>query len=290
MSARIDDSEVKGLLRVWRGGDGGSLAPLLQALSLYIYNYPRVVFGSPPDRCGDFYEYVRERIETILQGYRESPAKFLTWFTVVLRNRYLNFVREMKTKTRLESGITLVSLDSETPGGRSLHEVVGDSFPDREGGAGDERLVDAVVRELKDSQRVYFHLYFIESLRPEDVAFLSIYLNRPVSALLGGLSEVRRSMEEKYRLRSRLSRRLNELYFELLAAQKEKDHERAGKVKKKREKVFNDFKRVKLNPSYESISKFLRLPIGTVSTGIMRMKKAAAAFLEEEKHETVPVS
>jgi hypothetical protein len=97
-------------------------------------------------------------------------------------------------------------------------------------------------------------------------------------------------MEEKYRLRSRLSRRLNELYFALLAAQKEKDPEKAAKVKKKREKVFIDYNRTKLNPSYESISKFLRLPLGTVSTGIMRMKKAAAAFLEEETRETMPVS
>jgi hypothetical protein len=61
-------------------------------------------------------------------------------------------------------------------------------------------------------------------------------------------------------------------------------------VKKKREKVFIEYKRVKLNPAYESIAKFLRLPIGTVSTGIMRMKRAATAYLGEEKHETLPVS
>jgi DNA-directed RNA polymerase specialized sigma24 family protein len=295
MSVRVDDAAVKELLRRFREGDGKSLSSALDALSLYIYNYPRIVFGSPPDQCGDFYEYILERFETILLGYRESPAKFLTWFTVVLRNRYLNFVRERKTKAKHESRVTVVSIDSAASCGRSLHEVIGDSRWGHEGAdAGEAALVDRIVRDLKDTHRVYFHLFFVESVRPEDIAFLSIFLNRPVSALLRGLREIRLSMEEKYRLKSRLNRRLNELYFELLAAQKEKNEERVRKVKKKREKVFIEYKRVKLNPAYETISKFLGLPIGTVSTGIMRMKRAAAVFLEEgemeERHETLPIS
>jgi DNA-directed RNA polymerase specialized sigma24 family protein len=290
MSVRVDDAAVKELLRRFREGDERSLSSALHALSLYIYNYPRIVFGSAPDQCGDFYEYILERFETILKGYSESPAKFLTWFTVVLRNRYLNFVRERKTKTKLESRVTVLSLDSASFGGKSLHEVIGDARWGHEGGnAGEAALVDRIVRDLKDTHRVYFHLFFVESVRPEDIAFLSIFLNRPVSALLGGLREIRLSMEEKYRLKSRLNRRLNELYFELLAAQKEKNEEKARKVKKKREKVFIEYKRVKLNPAYESISKFLGLPIGTVSTGIMRMKRAAAPLLGKENHETLPV-
>ena len=46
MGARVDDAAVKELLRRFRGGDRRSLSEALQALSLYVYNYPRIVFCS----------------------------------------------------------------------------------------------------------------------------------------------------------------------------------------------------------------------------------------------------
>ena len=59
--------------------------------------------------------------------------------------------------------------------------------------------------------------------------------------------------------------------------------------KKKRNKVLEEYRRVKLTPSYESLSHFLGFPIGTVSTGIMRMKGAVRNYLKEHNNEEMQV-
>jgi hypothetical protein len=97
-------------------------------------------------------------------------------------------------------------------------------------------------------------------------------------------------MAEKYRVKNRLYRRLNALYYEILRNQKEKNQSIVEKAKKKRNKVLDEYRRVKMNPSYESIAKFLGLPIGTVSSGILRMKKDVKYYLEEHYHEKMSVS
>jgi hypothetical protein len=96
---------------------------------------------------------------------------------------------------------------------------------------------------------------------------------------------IRNSMVEKYRIRNRLSKKLSDLYYELLKHQKEGDITAAERIKKKRENVLEEYRRVKLNPSYETIARFLEYPIGTVSTGIKRMKSAVKSYLKEHFHE-----
>ncbi len=89
----MPDSRIKEAVNTFKKGNEKSYALLIEMLSGYIYNYPRVAFGMNVDTCGDFFEYVLTRMKPILNGYRETDAKFSTWFTVVLRNRYLNTLR-----------------------------------------------------------------------------------------------------------------------------------------------------------------------------------------------------
>ena len=102
MKSRLPDSRIKKAVNSYKKGDEKSYTLLIEMLSKFIYNYPRVAFGMNTDICGDFFEYVLARMKAILNGYRETDAKFITWFTVVLRNRYLNFVRAKKLKNRVE--------------------------------------------------------------------------------------------------------------------------------------------------------------------------------------------
>jgi DNA-directed RNA polymerase specialized sigma24 family protein len=299
MGDRIEDRVVKEALGRYRDGDDGRFHEVVEMISHYIYNYPRIVFGADRDVCGGFYEYVLARMKEILGGYRVTGAKFLTWLTVVLRNRYLNYLREAKGSGGIEAKVRVVSLDGEygsrarggAPGDtRSLYDVVGDRrylWTERCGGY--DELLEGIVRNIRESQRVYFHLYFIDTIRPEDMAFLAIQLDRPVSRILEGVRSVRGSMEEKYRLKWRLEHRLNALFYDLLHGQRDGKGDLVGRLKNRQAKLVKDYERVKLNPSYESIAKFLGLPVGTVSTGIMRMKKSVQSRLEETGYEKMQV-
>ena len=79
---------------------------------------------------------------------------------MVLRNRYYNFTRAEKARRRLENETGCVSLDAAPDGAQSLYGVLGDG---REYGSASveefDRMVDRIVANLKDRQRVFFHLY-----------------------------------------------------------------------------------------------------------------------------------
>lgn len=281
MKQLIPDRKVKELLRSFRGGDRDCFGEILRLVSPYVYNYPRIAFGADEDRCGDFYEYVLVRLKKILSCYGESETMFVTWFTVVLRNRYLNHLRETGGGA---PAVDLLSLD----GGRNLYNFLSESrdlVVHQSTGLG--RLVERVVAGLNERQRLYFHLYYLETLRPEDLGFMAITLGRTPREVLRGLEQVRSSMAGRYRARDRLSAKLGGLYLQVLRSQKEHQDERAEMYRRRRDRVLEEFQRVKLNPSYESIARFLDVPLGTVSTGISRMKKAAQVIIKEHADEAM---
>jgi RNA polymerase sigma factor (sigma-70 family) len=96
MKCTIPDEKIKLLIQNCLEGDKSRYPSIVRMLTPYIYNYPRIVFGTDLDTCADFYEYILRRLEKILTKYSDTGARFVTWFTVVLRNRYLNYLRERR--------------------------------------------------------------------------------------------------------------------------------------------------------------------------------------------------
>ncbi len=291
MKDRIPDAKIKELIRNYKGGNEESYISIVKMLSLYTYNYPRIVFSSDLDVCGDFYEYILVRLKDILVAYKESEVRFVTWFTVVLRNSYLNFVREKKSKYLMKEPLDFLSFDFQTEKSQSLYNVVSDK---KDYMSSNKKLYDAliddIIKNLKDRQRIFFHLYYIDTLRPEDIGFLSIFLEQSVRDILVGIDRIKNSMIERYEIKNILLQRLNILFYNIVRFQKAGNELEALKLKKKRDKVLEEYRRVKLNPSYKSLSQFLKLPLGTVSTGILRMKNSVKQYLKEYHYEEMPVS
>jgi RNA polymerase sigma factor (sigma-70 family) len=262
----------------------------MNILSPYIYNFPRVVFGADSDRCGDFYEYIFRRLEKILEGYRQTEAKFVTWFAVVLRNRYLNFLRERKLNPGPDSGFGLISLDYRGANEQSLHNLIaeGRDFVHSTQESYDG-LIERILKELIPRQRVFFHLYFIEAIRPDDALFLSVTLSRSIRETLSGLNRLKESIVTRYRRRQSKLERLNMLYRQILQSQEKQDTDGTLRLKEIRDRVLVEYRRIKMHPSYRSIAAFLDAPLGTVSTGIARMKRAVGAILQELYHEKLPL-
>jgi len=290
MKKRIADDKIKTLLRQYNTGETQCYSQILNLLSLYIYNFPRIVFCAPDDQCGEFYEYMIVRLRNILKIYRESDAKFITWLTVVLRNRYFNYLRGQKNKGSVEEAYGIVSLDFRNEHEHNLYNLLPDSriyVHEGSGRYGD--YIDRIVSDLGKSQRVFFHLYFIENLRREDIGFLAVTLDRTVRDVLIGINKVRSSMLRKYEMKHEHLSKLNVLHCAILQGQRAGNEQEVHRLKVKREKILEEYRRVKLNPSYESIARFLDVPVGTVSTGISRMKSAVRGILKEQYDEKLSV-
>lgn len=93
----LDDQKIIPLLKRYLAGEKCVLESLHQEVAVFIYNFPRLVYKSDEDSCGDFYLYMRERLETILEQWNESLcSSFSLWFVTILRHRYLDFCRWRK--------------------------------------------------------------------------------------------------------------------------------------------------------------------------------------------------
>lgn len=288
MKSAIPDRRVKELIRRYKGGEEDCFASLVQDLSPYIYNYPRIAFCAEPDMCGDFYEYLLERLEGIIKAYRETEAKFVTWFTVVLRNRYLNFMRKNRNQRFIENCYDFLSFDYLINDSHNLYDRIHDdrsylsSYKQRY-----DTIVDNIVKVLNKRQRMFFHLYYVETVRPEDIGFLSIFLGMAARDILLKIDQIRDSIVEKYRAKSELLQKLNMLYLSIVKNQELCNRSAVGKLKEKRQKLLEQYDRIKLTPSYESLAQFLSMPLGTISTGVARMKNAVKCYLKEYCHEEV---
>jgi RNA polymerase sigma factor (sigma-70 family) len=289
MKNRIPDAKIKGYIRDYKSGEEKSYSLVVNMISQYIYNYPRIVFSSDADICGDFYEYVLLRLKEIINAYRETEAKFVTWFTVVLRNRYFNYLREKRSRYILKESIDLLSFDLHNERAQDLYNIVGDPRDYSSTGVKEyNELVDNIVRNLKDRQRVFFHLYYIDTLRPEDLGFLAIYLGKEFRNVLMGIDRIKGSMVDRYEFKRALLQKLSELFYVIRRCQKKGDDTEVKEFRKKRDTLLHEYRRVKLNPSYKSISEFLRTPMGTVSSGILRMKQNVKQILKELHYEEMP--
>ncbi|MFW6139049.1 MAG: RNA polymerase sigma factor [Spirochaetota bacterium] len=286
----IPDRKIKKLIQVYKNGDNNAYLKVVDLLSAYVYHYPRMVYSVDHDICGGYYEYILARLKKILSGYTESEAQFITWFTVVLRRRYLNFIREKKQDHLVKENYRFLSFDLINENSPGLYNLVSDNrnYHYSEG-EGVSELVDKIVRELNHNHRVFFHLYYIETLRPEDIGFLAASLNRSVQQIVRGLDSIRNSMVVKYRSRNLLLQKLTTVYQNILNAQREGNREEVSRYRKKQSRLLNEYRSLKLNPTYRSLADFLNVPPGTVSTGISRMKEAVRKCLKGYAHERMQI-
>ena len=286
----ISDTKIKECMRSYQSGETAVFSNIVQLLSLYIYNYPRIVFAVDPDCCSEFYEYMLSRLRKVLNSYRETDAKFTTWFTVVLRSRYINFIRERSLKNDQNVDFSAFSLDYRNDNKQSLYNLIAErkDFLQSDCAFYDE-LVERIVSHLNHKQRVFFHLYFIDSLRPEDVVFLSFSLGRSIADVLHDIGRLKETVVKRYERKNESFGKLNQYYRELISAQLRDDRHAMFRIRKKRASAIEEYRRIKIHPSYEGLAIFLEMPLGTVSTGISRMKGAVRNILEELYHEKLPL-
>ena len=100
----IDDIEIKRLVLEYREqGTDALLEAVQKTVSRLIMDYPLRVFFRNADDCSDYYIYVCSSLPRVLKGYRQTRALFTTWFIVVLRNLYLNWLNKSEDKEKIVS-------------------------------------------------------------------------------------------------------------------------------------------------------------------------------------------
>jgi len=100
---RLDNEKLEVLLARYREGEREVIADIRKEIDLFVYNFPRVCYRDDSDVCGDFYLYVFERIERLLEEWDpQRRVPFASWFVLQLRYLYKGF-RLIRKKEEFES-------------------------------------------------------------------------------------------------------------------------------------------------------------------------------------------
>ncbi len=99
----LNDKEVKKFINHFQKTQKG-FEKIKEILSNFIYQFPAIAFECYDDDIkGDFYLYVLDRLKKTISNYKiQNKSQFKTYFYLVLRRFYLNFIHsqnENKTES-----------------------------------------------------------------------------------------------------------------------------------------------------------------------------------------------
>jgi len=91
----MEDQKIKEIIRKYKE-EKIDFKTVLENLSDFIVNFPKIGFSVfDEDICSDYYVYVLDRLPKIIKDYNENEnATFKTFFYLVLRRQYLNFIKQ----------------------------------------------------------------------------------------------------------------------------------------------------------------------------------------------------
>ena len=203
---RLNDKKIKSLIREWRESshDSKTLSSFRKETELYIYNFPRLAYRKDKDFCGDFYLYVLERLESILNNVPEKlEILFQTWFNYVLRNKLIDFSR-----TQRHSTLKTLSIEDyqDTVPVNAFHEESEDIGELKE-----------ALNALDPLNRLLIKFYFLpENLFPDELQFATEHFKMSYKDILSIQQSLISSHFQQIKNIRAISAKLNELYSQIL--------------------------------------------------------------------------
>ncbi len=157
---QLHDRKIKSIIREWQQQEKDPefiLSHFKKEVELYIYNFPRLAYKKDLDECSEFYLYVLDQLESIINNYPlEADIQFKTWFNYVLRNKFLDYYHKNK-----KNKVAPLSLDDYE------EELTAQTFTDEQC---DFAGLKQGLNALGPHDRLLIKLYYLpESIDQEDL-------------------------------------------------------------------------------------------------------------------------
>ena len=269
--------------RYYETGDPDVLKKLEDKLNWLIYTYPGKAYGDE-ERGAEFYEFMRPRIGEIIEKGRNISVRFLSWFAVVMRNRYFNMLEHYKSRQYLQRSAPPLSYEGVA---MFLAEKLSPLFPTGEGGSVCENINQLlrerpraavimkfrhpVLLEESDCQRYAAYHRFDQRTYQRTVELLK----RENQQFFSRVSQLKEKEGEVYLIIENLE------YELLLAAEQEEIMELESRLRKKKEQLENVRKKLetaKERPTHRQVAKIL----GMNYNSYYHQYRQTAKYLREE--------
>ncbi len=158
--------------------DSGSLFRLIiTKVEPYIRNYPQLAFRKTnEDLKSDFFVYIYERFEGILEKFDNNLGKFSIYLSIKLKNYFLNYIRRAKVMNKIKSINYEIDTASEAifKDSYNLELNVSEREIYVEEKSREKSLLDNLKRE--PFRYLCIKLYFFDLFTEKDFSMLMSYL------------------------------------------------------------------------------------------------------------------
>ncbi|MEN2997495.1 MAG: hypothetical protein ABDH28_00425 [Brevinematia bacterium] len=252
--SKIDEERVKFLVYQYQSGNSSVLNALIREVSLYVYNFPLVVYNRPRDEASEFYIYFMERFESVVRNFRDRGFKFSTYLTASLINAYKNFlaVRRKTIRVIYESELNSMNLLC--------------FFQEEIGKEADEMVLKAVefFDQLDEFSKLIIKTFIFE-LTPEDLKLVSRYTDKPIEQVTREYEEILQRVGKKYEKRKKLIDSIN-----------------ANPKKRKLERL----RSLNILCGYADVGKLLNMSVSNVGVSLKRIRDKFRSYISSGKFST----
>ncbi len=236
---KINEEKVINLVKEYQEGNKSVLNTIIKEISLYVYNFPLIMYNRPRDEASEFFIYFMERIENVVRNFKDKGYRFTTYLTASLINHYKNFLLTNHKTIK-------VIYESE------LNEINIFYILNEENTPQDEILQKAIkfFNELDEFSKLIVKTFIFE-LTPEDLKLISKYTNKPIEKVIKEYEEILSKVSKKYQKRKKLIESINQ--------------------KPSRSKL-EKLKRINTLCSYSDVANLLGITVSNVGVSLKRIR------------------
>lgn len=243
---RIDEEKVKELIFEYQKGNTSVLNTIIKEVSLYVYNFPIIVYSRPRDEASEFYIYFMERFEGVIRNFKSRGYKFTTYLTASLINSYRNFLA-------LQRKTIKIIYESE------LSEMNIFYFVEDENAQNSYELRFKALEffnQLDEFSKLIIKTFIFE-LTPEDLKLVSKYTGKPIEEVVKEYEEIYEKVSAKYMKRKKLIESINQ-----------------KPTKQKLDKL----KKINTLCGYSDVAKFLGITVNNVGVSLKRIREKFKSY------------
>jgi RNA polymerase sigma factor (sigma-70 family) len=275
---------------------------LLSRYMNVIYWLPAKVYGVDEEDLSAFLIFAIEKIRerhTLSKFDASTGVKFSTWFGVVIKNLYHDYLRTLDNEPEIVK-VDFDKLDTEYSAKENSGEF-----------AQAEENAFMLLKSMDIKCRTLFKLLFANSffLEPEEMRWIAKESKKRMMQVIKELAEIENGINEKnhelserynklmgvYWWKRRYARQLYNVERSLQGAEGErrrKLEEFAAKLEKRRVQYYKMLEELSASEtrscaSYEDLSSLLQMNMGTLGSTLSRCRKGAASIynkLKRNKH------
>ncbi len=237
---KIDEDKIKKLILEYQEGNNSILNTIIKEISIYVYNFPIIMYNRELDEAGEFYIYFIERIENVIKNFQDKGYKFTTYLTASLINSFKNFlITKRKTlKVIYESELSNINI---------LY-LLSDLKEDENVNL--EKSIE-FFNTLDEFSKLIIKTFIFE-LTPEDLKLISKYTGKPIQQVINEYEEIYKNVNKKYIKRKKLIESINK-----------------KPTKTKMEKL----KKLNTLCGYSDVGKLLNLSVSNVGVSLKRIRE-----------------